>query len=75
MLCNTSASLLTCLPVCVCVAKQLVERVIRKVHPQVVMVEVDAYRIRLLPPGEALKVPIQYRRRLCPIRCLSANEL
>lgn len=40
--------------------KQLVERVIRKVRPQVVMVEVDARRIGLLPPGEASEV-MRYR--------------
>ncbi|CAM9196533.1 unnamed protein product [Scytosiphon promiscuus] len=34
---------------------ELVENVIREIKPQVVMVELDAYRIRLLPPGEALK--------------------
>lgn len=46
-----------CARVCVCViAKQMVERVIRRVQPQVVMVEVDAHRLGLLPPGEASEV-------------------
>lgn len=35
---------------------QLVEKIIRKSKPKVVMVEVDAYRIKILPPGEATKV-------------------
>lgn len=40
------------------VSKQLVEGVIREVKPQVVMVELDTYRSRLLPPGEAYKVSV-----------------
>lgn len=41
-----------------CVSTQLVEDVIREVKPEVVMVELDAYRSRLLPPGEVHKVGV-----------------
>lgn len=36
--------------------EQLVEEVIEGVRPEVVMVELDAERICLLPPGEAMEV-------------------
>lgn len=42
---------------CAC-RTQLVEDVIRDLKPQVVMVELDAYRSRLLPPGEVHKVGV-----------------
>lgn len=43
------------------VSPQLVEDVIREVKPQVVMVELDAYRSRLLPPGEVYKVGVVWK--------------
>lgn len=50
---------------------QLVEEVIGGVKPEVVMVELDAERICLLPPGEAMEVCMcvcawQFCRVLCP---------
>lgn len=40
---------------------QLVEEVIRTVKPTVVMVELDARRVRLLPAGDAYKVSVVRR--------------
>lgn len=37
-------------------SEQLVEEVIGGIKPEVVMVELDADRICLLPPGEAMEV-------------------
>lgn len=38
--------------------EQLVKKVVRRVKPNVVMVEIDPYRIKMLPPGEATKVGV-----------------
>lgn len=46
---------------CVVACEQLVERVIGTVNPQVVMVELDAQRVGLLPKGEAHKVGVSWR--------------
>lgn len=45
-------------------SEQLVEEVIGTVKPQIVMVELDAHRIRLLPKGEARKVRVSWYSKM-----------
>lgn len=42
--------------------KQLMETVVRKTKPQVVMLELDADRLDCLPPGKVQMVRLMFRR-------------
>lgn len=61
----------------ICASTQLVEDVIRDLKPQVVMVELDAYRSRLLPPGEVHKVDMvcKITLRILPFRHFNSYSL